>query len=213
MDQHDAVTRYNELMINTIKHASGGLRQRKKDKTKAAIRQSAFRLFQEKGYAATSVEQIAELAEVSISTFFRYFPKKEDVVVADNFDSLVIDNLKALPTDLPTLQALRTALRKTYQSKDQEEPGYARLRHELMAGVPELRARMLDESSKAIGLLTQVIAERTGKQAEDIAVQALAGAILGISMMALFAASSGTRTDYLTHFDEGLAQLEVGFPL
>jgi len=49
-----------------------GLRERKKIRTRETIRQEAFRLIEENGYAATTVEQIAEAAEVSPSTFFRY---------------------------------------------------------------------------------------------------------------------------------------------
>ena len=55
-----------------------GLRERKKLKTRVAIRGAAYRLISEQGYEATSVEQIAEAAEVSPSTVFRYFPAKED---------------------------------------------------------------------------------------------------------------------------------------
>ena len=63
-----------------------GLRERKKLKTRQAIRREAFRLIDANGYAATTVEHIAEAADVSPSTFFRYFPSKESLLLADDLD-------------------------------------------------------------------------------------------------------------------------------
>src|SRR5215470_9181781 len=85
------------------KVARPGLRERKKAKTRAAIRQHAFQLFREQGYEATTVEQIAEAAEVSHSTFFRYFPTKEAVVLQDGRERRWIDALRARPPGMPPI--------------------------------------------------------------------------------------------------------------
>ena len=57
-----------------------GLRERKKLRTRATIIDVAFKLFAEQGYHETTLVQIAEMAEISPSTFFNYFPAKVDIV-------------------------------------------------------------------------------------------------------------------------------------
>jgi AcrR family transcriptional regulator len=86
-----------------------GLRERKKIQTRENIQRVAFKLFDDKGYANTTVEEIAEAAEVSPSTFFRYFPSKELVLMADDLDQVTVEALARQPADLPTLQAFRRA--------------------------------------------------------------------------------------------------------
>src|SRR5579884_1280149 len=60
-----------------------GLRERKLAETRQAITAVAMRLFAAKGFDATSVDEIAEVARVAPRTFYRYFPTKEDVVFND----------------------------------------------------------------------------------------------------------------------------------
>ena len=81
-------------------NAQESLRERKKARTRASLREHALRLFREQGYQATTVEQIAAAAEVSPSTFFRYFPTKEDVVIQDDMDTRLFAAFERQPPEL-----------------------------------------------------------------------------------------------------------------
>src|ERR1700752_5525363 len=89
--------------------SQSGLRERKKARTRAAIREHALRLFREQGYSSTTIEQIADAAEVSPATFFRYFPTQEDVVLQDDLDIITVEALNAQPPGLSPIAAFRAA--------------------------------------------------------------------------------------------------------
>jgi AcrR family transcriptional regulator len=193
-----------------------GLRERKKARTRASIREHALRLFREQGYAATRVEQIAEAAEVSPATFYRYFPTKEDVVLQDDMDVLTLEALEAQPAGLSPLAAVRGAVVSALAGFTDEERERFKQTTELTMAVPEIRARALDEFARSIDVIAAVLARRTGRRSDDPGVRALAGAIFGVIMSSTLPVLEGGRMDLDTIFgsiDDGLAQLEAGFPL
>src|SRR6266511_4728960 len=89
-----------------------GLRERKKLRTRTELSDAAFRLFAERGFDETTIEDIVEQVEVSPRTFFRYFDSKEDVVIGF-FDDLGLElwaMLESRPDKEAPFSALRGAL-------------------------------------------------------------------------------------------------------
>src|SRR5271155_2990907 len=127
-----------------------GLRERKKIKTRQTIRREAFRLINENGYASTTVEQIAEAAEVSPSTFFRYFPSKESLVLADDLDPLILAAFKAQPPELSPAQAFRRAYETTMAGLSAEQVEFETTRQRLIFSIPELKTALYDEYYRTV---------------------------------------------------------------
>ncbi len=190
-----------------------GLRERKKAKTLAAIQSSALRLFREQGYNETTIEQIAAAAEVSPSTFFRYFPTKEDVVLLDLTDPLVIDAFRAQPAELSSVQALRKAVRSVFDQLSEDEFEVVRQREELITANPELQARMLGEIAGMVKLVADVVAERTGRSADEFELRVAAGAMMGVVFGLWLSEPDRSPQDLIGLFDAGLEQLEKGIDL
>jgi AcrR family transcriptional regulator len=190
-----------------------GLRERKKAKTRAAIQEHALRLFQEQGYGATTVEQIAEAAEISPSTFFRYFPTKEDVVLWDDLDPALMAAFDAQPAGQSPIQALRGALRDVFSRLPPGELAQQLERARLIVAVPELRMRMLDQFAGIIDLLAELFGKRVGRRADEFAVRTYAGAVTGALLAAMFVAIKEPKPNFLALMDESLAYLEAGMPL
>jgi AcrR family transcriptional regulator len=193
-------------------HGEPGLRQRKKAKTRAAIQDHALRLFIEHGYDATTVEQIAAAAEVSQSTFFRYFPTKEDTVRYDRLDPLMIESFVRQPPELSPIAAVRASLREVLAGLGGEESELERARQRLIFSVPELRAKLMDQMAEGIAMLNEGLARRLGRDVADIAVQTWSGVILGLVLSAYFD-SLEDPDRLMAAVDERLACLEDGLSL
>jgi AcrR family transcriptional regulator len=194
-----------------------GLRERKKARTRASIREHALRLFGEQGYQATTVEQIAAAAEVSPSTFFRYFPTKEDVVLQDDMDTRMVEALERQPSGLGPIAAVRAATQEVFTSYSAADLDVIRETTGLTFTVPEIRARALDEFARTIGVIAQALAKRAGRAPDDLAVRTMAGAIIGVIMSITMPwegwSNRQTVEDTFQRIDQALALLEAGLPL
>ena len=199
--------------VDLPQHTS--LRERKKARTRASIREHALRLFREQGYDATTVEQIAAAAEVSPSTFFRYFPTKEDVVLQDGLDDQMFEALDRQPATLTPVAALRNAMRETIATFTPAEWAEFQEMSAIGMSVPEVRARMMDEMSRMIETASDVVAKRTGRSPAELAVRVYAGAIIGaiMAVMGPQAYTEGTvDAAAFSRIDEALAILEPNLP-
>jgi AcrR family transcriptional regulator len=165
-----------------------GLRERKKIKTRNAIRREAYRLIEAQGYGNTTVEQIADAADVSTSTFFRYFPSKESVLVADDLIEAVIDAWVTAPADLAPIPAYRHALNEMFGAMTPAEREEAAVGQRLMYRIPEARGLLYGEYMRLMDLIVDTLKVRLQEPASDFTRRMIAGAIVGV----LMAASDGT---------------------
>lgn len=158
----------------------GGLRERKKERTRVAIRQQALQLFREQGYDATTVEQIAAATDISSSTFFRYFPSKQSIVVVDEYPNRIVRAFDAQPHDMPLLQAMRTAIRSVLDDLSDADQRALRERNRLVTSTPELRTAAMDNLFLLMSRVCDSAAERRGCDPEGLELRAFAWMVHGV---------------------------------
>jgi len=187
------------------------LRERKRTRTRLMIQTEALRLFDEKGYAQTTVEEIADAAAISPRTFFRYFPSKEDVVMWDEYDPLALELLEARPDDEPLAESCRAVIRESLGGLLRNDPERLLSRIRLTAAVPELRARFRDEQTLGIEQVEGFLAARRGASVDDLSRQVVGLALLAAVEVALdrWQKSDG-KSDLLTLLDRAWDALAEG---
>ncbi|AKJ11114.1 TetR family transcriptional regulator [Streptomyces incarnatus] len=189
------------------------LRERKKIKTREAIRAATYALVREQGYDATTIDQIAERAEVSPSTVFRYFPTKEDIVLTDEYDPVILEEIKARPAGEPWSETIRYVLHRAVGLAMADEPAVTRLRTHLMVQVPAVRSRMMESMSATGRMLCQAIGERTGRDPDSLEVRVYAMCLIGGLMeTSMYWAENDHRDDFTALIDRALDVMEHGLP-
>ncbi|MFE5486830.1 TetR/AcrR family transcriptional regulator [Streptomyces sp. NPDC056527] len=190
------------------------LRERKKLRTRAAIREATYRLVAEQGYEAATVDRIAAAADVSPSTVVRYFPVKEDILLTDESDAVLDARLRARPAGEEPLESLRAVVLDAVATALADEPAETRLRARVMVEVPAVRARLTETAAETAQLLARALAERTGRDPDDLEVRVFTAAVLGALREAtVYWAERGQTDDLVRLLDRTVDTLKGGLSL
>jgi TetR/AcrR family transcriptional regulator, regulator of mycofactocin system len=152
-------------------------RERKKQETRAALEAAALRLFAERGYEHTTVEDIADAADVAVRTFFRYFSSKRHVLFGDVAHTIVGRLRIALadrPLDEPPVEAVRAAM-DSVDIEDYEQYRQVMARMELVQQLPELVPAYEMIFHELHESIAEFVAARTGNPSTALYPQLLAG--------------------------------------
>jgi AcrR family transcriptional regulator len=191
-------------------------RDRRRVRTRRELAAAAVRLFEERGFAATTVEDIADAADYSASTFFRTFTRKEDAVFFD-----MPDRLEALRADLgahddrPLWPALRAALLEHARTWEEDDPAFAAARVRLFHREPALSSRYLEYCQEYETWVAELVAGRRDTDPQtDVVAQLIAGGVIAAlrSAFRVQATASGTRAgeSVVVHLEDAFAALESG---
>lgn len=152
-------------------------------RTHETLRQVALELFSARGYDATGTAQIAERAGVSEMTLFRHFPSKEALLLADPFDPLIAESVRARPVGERPMRALAEGIRETWAGVDPDSTQALRVQLRLVAASTSLRGAVERNSAATITALAGALTDR-GLSAVD-AHMAASAMISGLSVALL----------------------------
>jgi AcrR family transcriptional regulator len=188
------------------------LRERKRDRSRDEFVRAALDLFESKGFAETTINEIADRAVLSTSTFFRYFGAKEEVLFArvPELREVLVTTLAAELAEHPPWEAVKRSVRLTTRGFVEHDPAVAVRSLNLWVTEPALRARYLEvaDSWEQAIIETVSAADKTDR-ANDAYAAALAVAAVGAFRIALEGFSTHGQ-DLVEHFDSVLELLGRG---
>jgi AcrR family transcriptional regulator len=191
-----------------------GLRERKKLSAMRRIQTVALDLFEERGFDAVTIEQIAEASEVSPSSVYRYFGSKEALVVWDEYDPAALAAIVEELDQHTPLQAIRRVVATVVEGAFTEDEERVRRRLRLTYANPSIEAHSTLQAYEMAGLIAGVIAHGAGRAPGDLDVQVFAHAYVGGLIGALrHWYESGFTTDVALVMERPLAVLERGLQL
>jgi TetR/AcrR family transcriptional regulator, regulator of mycofactocin system len=156
------------------------LRARRTEMMLAELEGISLRLFATRGFGAVTVEEIAAEAHISVRTFYRYFPTKEDVLQCkiDRRAAALRDALAARPADEAPMQSLRIALGEVVAAED---PELGRQWTEVIANTTNLvRGVIGGIHLKLVPVIADFFAAGTHQSSDALEPVVLAAATLGV---------------------------------
>jgi AcrR family transcriptional regulator len=148
-----------------------GLREKNALRNRESIIAEAMALFTEHGFEQTTMERIAEAADLSPSTLYRYFPSK-DLIVLASFES-TFARLTAAFAAQPASDSIEVALTNAMRAVlivEDEEPEETRMTRSIIDQSPVARAKLWDHLADQRARLGALIAARLGKNENDFEV-------------------------------------------
>jgi AcrR family transcriptional regulator len=187
-----------------------GLRGRKKEKTRRAIQDAALELFAEHGFEATTVDQIADRAEVSKGTFFRYFGAKGEVIFrSDGYrqeEESLREAVVARPSPEPDLIAVQRAIREEWVPSI--DPRRVARQTRAAVSSPLLRGLSFDLGVRWQSVISSALAERRGLDAPDQGCRLVASLVfVALSNAVNSWVQAGCRSELIGELDRAFAEL------
>lgn len=161
-----------------------GLRERKRAAAMLRIQSVAVGLFEERGFDAVTIDEIAEASEVSASSVYRYFGTKEHVLLWDESERLLRGLAAEAMADPVPLAGLRRVVLRALDRFSPADERFLVRRLRLAGTTPALEQATVAYTYSAARVLEVVLAGQLRRPVEDLDVQvfahALAGALLGM---------------------------------
>ncbi|WP_432103596.1 TetR family transcriptional regulator [Streptomyces sp. bgisy091] len=187
-------------------------RARKKAATRQAIQDQASRLFLEKGFDATTVEEIAAAAGVSHMTFFRYFRTKEDVAASDDYDPMIGELVAARPAGEPVVEKIRQAFLSGLAQVYATDRDALLSRYQLILETPSLRARLWENQNDTQQHIVAALAGADGQGEGGLGLEVVVAACLSTAATAMRVwAENEDSTELPELLDQAFAALREGF--
>jgi len=179
----------------------------KAERTRQTLLRAALELFEERGYEATTAAAIAERAGVTEMTFFRYFPSKSSVLLADPYDPLIAEAIVRQPSALSPIEAAIGGIAQGWRSVPPPGSAEARDRLRIVSRTPALRAAIARNNAATEAAISGALVTRGASESD---ARIAAAATMGALTAALLDWADGEEPDLGSAIDAALRVLAGG---